>query len=86
MSSVDVRARMNAIGILKEKFKIILDQIQRGEKPTLVMPKRVLSNTIYDEKNKMLLLGPDVLRRSLIDVNEARKFMQTLLMASIIYE
>ncbi len=86
MSSVDVRARMNAIGVLKEKFKIILDQIQRGEKPTLVMPKRVLSNTIYDEKNKMLLLGPDVLRRSLIDVNEARKFMQTLLMASIIYE
>jgi len=86
MSSVDVKARINAMHVLKEKFKAVVEQIQRGEKPTLIMPKRVLSNTIYDEKSKMLLLGPDVLKRSFIDVNEARKFMQTLLMASIIYE
>ncbi|WP_440060094.1 DNA topoisomerase IV subunit A [Thermogladius sp. 4427co] len=86
MSSVDVKARSRAMQILKERFRTIIDQIKHGEKPTLVMPKRVLSNTIYDARNKMLLLGPDVLRRSLIDINEARKFMQTLLMASIIYE
>ncbi len=34
----------------------------------------------------MLLLGPATFERSFLDVKEARKFMQTLLMAKIIYD
>ncbi len=83
---IDVMARRKSIKILKEKFGQLAKDILEGKKPVLILPKRVLTNTIYDVKRKLLLLGPEMKRRSLLDVNEARKFMQTLLMASIIYE
>ncbi len=86
LSSVDRKARERSIEILRKKFATLAKRIAEGKRPVLVMPKRVLSNTIYDVKRKLLLLGPEMQRRSFLDVNEARKFMQTLLMASIIYE
>ncbi|AEM39152.1 DNA topoisomerase (ATP-hydrolyzing) [Pyrolobus fumarii 1A] len=86
IDKVDAEARKRAIQVFRERFKMILDQLQKGENPTLVLPKRTLSNTIYDEKRKMLLLGPEKLRRSLFNLHEAKKFMQTMLMAKIIYE
>ncbi len=86
ISTIDSRARDKAVKILREKFGEIAKKIIEGKRPTLILPKRVLSNTIYDVKRKLLLLGPEMQRRSLLDINESRKFMQTLLMASIIYE
>jgi DNA topoisomerase VI subunit A/intein/homing endonuclease len=85
-SNIDNEARRKSIKILREKFSILAKRILEGKKPVIIMPKRVLSNTIYDEKNKLLLLGPEMQRRSFLDINEARRFMQTLLMASIIYD
>jgi len=86
ISSADKRARDKCIDILRNRFNQLLKNITEGKKPLLVMPKRVLSNTLYDEKSKLLLLGPEMQKRSFLDVNESRKFMQTLLMASIIYD
>ncbi|MET1102092.1 MAG: DNA topoisomerase IV subunit A [Pyrodictiaceae archaeon] len=86
LDKVDKEARIKALRIFREKFKTILDQIARGENPTLILPKRTLSNTIYDESRQLLLLGPEKLRRSFFDLHESKKFMQTLLMARIIYE
>ena len=86
IDKVDMEARKKAIQAFREKFKALLEQLQRGENPTLVLPKRTLANTIYDEKRKLLLLGPEKLRRSLFNLHEAKKFMQTMLMAKIIYE
>ncbi|HIQ10719.1 MAG TPA: DNA topoisomerase IV subunit A [Pyrodictium sp.] len=86
VDKADIEARKRALKVFREKFKIILDQIMKGENPTLVLPKRTLTNTIYDETRKLLLLGPEKLRRSFFDLHEAKKFMQTLLMAKIIYE
>ncbi len=86
IDKVDVEARKKAIQAFREKFKMLLEQLQRGENPTIMLPKRTLSNTIYDEKRKLLLLGPEKLRRSLFNLHEAKKFMQTMLMAKIIYE
>lgn len=85
-SKVDLRVREKAKELLRESFRELADSILGGDKPVLLIPKRSLSNTIYDAKNKMLLLGPDIQRRTLLNVKEAKKFMQTLLMASIIYE
>jgi len=82
----DKKARIRALQTFRERFREILDQIKRGENPTLTLPKRTLSNTIYDVKRKLLLLGPEKLKRSFFDLHEAKKFMQTLLMARIIYE
>ncbi len=86
VSSVDKRVREHGIKLFEEKFGKLIQNILSGKPPVLLIPKRTLSNTIYDEKNKMLLLGPEYLRRSFLDMNEAKKFMQTMLMASIIYD
>ncbi len=83
---IDKKAREKSIEILRRKFGELARNIMEGKKPVLILPKRVLTNTIYDVRRKLLLLGPEMKRRSLLDMNEARKFMQTLLMASIIYE
>ncbi|MEM4586263.1 MAG: DNA topoisomerase IV subunit A [Desulfurococcaceae archaeon] len=85
ISSIDREARVRSIDIMKEKFTKLVKNIIENREPVLIIPKRTLSNTIYDEKNKLLLLGPEMLKRKFIDVNETRKFMQTMLMASIIY-
>jgi len=86
IDKADVEARRRALQIFRERFREILEQIKRGENPTIMLPKRTLANTIYDEKRKLLLLGPEKLGRSFFDLHESKKFMQTLLMARIIYE
>lgn len=86
MDKADMEARKKALQVFRERFREIFEQIKRSENPTLMLPKRTLSNTIYDERRKLLLLGPEKLRRSFFDLNESKKFMQTLLMARIIYE
>jgi DNA topoisomerase-6 subunit A len=64
----------------------VIEQINKGEPPVMEIPKRTLSNTIYDEKRGLLILGKEKLRRNFLDLNEAKRFMQTTLMASIIYD
>ena len=86
IDKADVEARRRALQVFRERFREILEQIKRGENPTIMLPKRTLANTIYDEKRKLLLLGPEKLSRSFFDLHESKKFMQTLLMARIIYE
>ena len=86
IDKADREARKKALKIFEETFKQIYDQIMQGEKPFMMLPKRTLANTIYDESRKLLLLGPEKLKRSFFDLHEAKKFMQTLLMARIIYE
>lgn len=82
----DLKARQESMRAIKEAFEKIVKQISEGEEPTLVIKKRTLSNTIYDPKRKLLLLGNQKLVRKLFDESEVRPFMQTVLMARIIYE
>ncbi|EZQ06779.1 DNA topoisomerase VI subunit A [Candidatus Acidianus copahuensis] len=86
VSKVDKEARQRAAEILKKKFLSILDQINKGESLVLEMPRRTLENTVYDEQRKLLLLGENKVKRNFLDLNEARRFMQTTLMGSIIYD
>ncbi len=86
LSAVDLRARKRALEIFWKKFNKLIESILKGEEPLLEIPKRTLANTVYDEKRRLLLLGTQKLTRRMFDAHEARKFMQTLLMARIIYE
>lgn len=86
LTSKDLSARSKALEVLRSKFSEIIEDVMNGRTPTLVIRKRTLTNTIYDEVNGLLKLGEGVLKRSFLNVNESKKFMQTLLMASIIYE
>lgn len=85
-SKMDLGARKKASEILRKRFLEILEDVLRGKEPEMLIPKRTLSNTIYDPKKKLLLLGDDKLSRRFLDMNESRRFMQTILMASIIYQ
>ncbi len=85
-SKVDREARQKAASVLRNRFLQIVDQIKKGEPPVMEIPQRNLNNTRYDEMRKLLLLGEKKLKRSFLDLNEAKRFMQTSLMGSIIYE
>ena len=85
-STADLRARKRALKIFWDKFNKLIESIINEEEPLLEIPKRTLANTVYDESRKLLLLGTQKLTRRMFDAHEARKFMQTLLMARIIYE
>ena len=86
VDKVDLEARRRAARIIHEKFRRILEDVMEGRPPKLVIPKRTLANTVFDPEKGILVLGGEALERDLLDAGEARRFMQTLLMASIIYQ
>ncbi|MEM0339977.1 MAG: DNA topoisomerase IV subunit A [Acidilobaceae archaeon] len=86
LDKVDLEARRKAALTLSEKFSKVLKDIENLEYPKLVIPKRTLSNTVFDPEKGILLLGEESFERNYFDIGETRKFMQTLLMASIIYK
>jgi DNA topoisomerase-6 subunit A len=86
ISKVDIETRKKSAEKLRHKFLEVIKKIEQNEPPVMEIPKRTLNNTIYDEKRKLLLLGDKKLKRNFLDLNEAKRFMQTVLMASIIYE
>ena len=81
----DEAARKKAVEIMHDYFVKLLSDIEQGREPKLVIPKRTLANTIFDPEKGILKLGVMKLERNFLDANEARRFMQTLVMASIIY-
>lgn len=86
VSSKDLKARERALEILRSKFGEIAKQILEGRTPIMVIKKRTLANTIFDREKGILRIGDESLRRSFLNAGEAKKFMQTVLMASIIYD
>lgn len=60
----------------------ILEDVEKRENPSIEIPVRSLSNVRYDEKTKMLVLGDKTLKRYFFHIAHAKKFMQTLLVAS----
>jgi DNA topoisomerase-6 subunit A len=85
-SKIDLEARKKVSSLFREKFVDIVDSLFKNVEPEMLIPKRTLSNTIYDPVKKLLLLGDEKLSRKFFDMHESRKFMQTILMASIIYQ
>lgn len=62
----------------------LVSQIDKGKNPTIEFPVRALSNIVYDKKTKTLKLGNKLGSRSFFNVAHAKKFLQTLEVASII--
>lgn len=50
-----------------------------GKEPTIHVPTRALSNTVWDRKNGILRMGDARQERELFNLNQAKVFMQTLL-------
>lgn len=83
-SSKDVEVRRKALDILRARFSNVAKLILEGVPPVLEIRKRTLANTLYDIERGVLRIGSETLRRAFLDAGEAKKFMQTVLMASII--
>lgn len=60
----------------------IVEQIDKEKKPHIKIPVRSLSNIVWKEEERLLKLGDKTSRRYFFNVGHARKFMQTLLVAS----
>jgi len=71
-----VKKKLNELG------SRLIEQINEGRNPYLEIPIRSLSNVIWDEKNGLLRLGEKKSKRYFFNVGMAKKFMQTLLVAS----
>ena len=86
VSQIDLQARKRAAKVFFEKFKGVIDKILRGEDPVMEILARTRANVIFDEERKLLLPGSKTLTRKFLDKGEAKRFTNTLLMASLIYD
>lgn len=82
----DAEARRRVAKRIRQSFLPVIDDVLAGRPPKLEIPKRTLSNTIFDPEKGILILGEESLERSLLNAGEARRFMQTILMSSIVYQ
>jgi len=60
----------------------VLQDIEKKENPSIEIPIRALSNVIFDKKAGQLTLGDKTAKRYYFNVAHAKKFMQTLMVAS----
>jgi len=71
---------------LKEMGLKIVEQIKKGRNPEITFPLRNLSNIVFDKKTRTLKLGDKEGTRSFFNVAHAKKFLQTVEVASVIKE
>ena len=62
--------------------KRVVDNIHQEIDPEVAIPIRSLSNVTFDEERSIIELGDDKTQRQLYNLGQARKFMQTFLIAS----
>lgn len=62
----------------------IVEQARKGKNPEINLLLRNLSNIVYDKKTKTLRLGDKRASRTFFNVAHAKKFLQTVEVASII--
>jgi DNA topoisomerase-6 subunit A len=62
----------------------VVKQVQKRENPVIQIPTRSLSNVRFDPKKKMIRMGDQKQSRTFFNTAMARKFMQTMLVASTV--
>ncbi len=67
---------------LEEMGKEIVKDVFKGRQPKINVPVRALSNVNYNEKTKTLELGAKMAERLFFNVGHAKKFLQTMEVAS----
>lgn len=60
----------------------IVKQVGKAEDPGVDIPTRALSNVHFDDKSRVIRMGENKQRRSFFNLGQAKKFMQTTLIAS----
>lgn len=76
------RDRKATSGKIETLVDMIVTSAQKREDPFVDIPMRTLSNVRYNAKDRIIQMGDAKLRRNFFDLNKARSFMQTVLIAS----
>lgn len=66
--------------------KRVVNTINKKENPVINLPVRSISNVQFDQKNKILTLGNKVASRYFFNVAHAKKFLQTMEVATVSHE
>ncbi|MDD5317634.1 MAG: DNA topoisomerase IV subunit A [Candidatus ainarchaeum sp.] len=74
--------RKPALGKLESLGAKMVGEVERGDSPTFDTALRSKSNILYDEAIGCLRLGPNTESRTFVNVAQAKKFMQTVAVAS----
>lgn len=74
------------LGKITELAESVATRAMKGVEPTIAIPARTRSNTIWNKKRKILEMGDAASDRELFNLNQAKQFMQTMLHASNIKE
>ncbi len=64
----------------------VVEEITKGENPSLDVPIRTLSNVKYDTEQKMITMGTGIAKRYFFNVGHVRKFVQTVEAAAVAKE
>jgi DNA topoisomerase-6 subunit A len=67
---------------IEQLAKRLLHQAKLKENPSFAIPIRALSNVSYNEEKRLIELGERAQHRDFFNVGMAKKFMQTVLVAS----
>ena len=59
----------------------VLKDLEKGNELSLDIVIRTLSNVLFDEKEQLITLGNKTQKRNFFSIDQARKFMQTLIVA-----
>src|SRR3972149_11870653 len=70
----------------EEAAEEVIKNIEKKQNPKLKIPLRGLTNVYFDEKARMIKLGDKQQTRTFFNIGQARKFMQTFLIASALKE
>ncbi len=76
------RPRGTAKERLENLAKSIVDQADRRQDPAIAIPTRSLSNVTYNEKTRHVEMGDNKQSRNFFNYGQAKRFMQTMLVAS----
>ncbi len=60
----------------------VAGQVEREKDPHIGIPTRSLSNVWFDDKSRIIRMGDNKQQRNFFNLGQAKKFMQTMLVAS----
>ncbi|MBN2202917.1 MAG: DNA topoisomerase IV subunit A [Candidatus Aenigmarchaeota archaeon] len=63
---------------LEKMGKDLVKEIEQNKNPSLEIPVRSLSNTIFDKKQNILTLGNNTSKRHFFNISHIKKFVQTI--------
>ena len=76
---------MSATKVLEEKIgRKIVEQLKNNKPPIIEIPKRLRTNVLFDEKEKIIRMKDDTFERQMNSLSGIKSFTQTLAVASVV--